>query len=64
MSAVLSDDGDPAPYNGMPEYSINTSKAESLGFKFTDVNDWIYGLLDYYIDVAHEGMLGLNGSVE
>ena len=64
MSAVLSDDGDPAPYNGMPEYSINTSKAESLGFKFTDVNDWIYGLLDYYIDVAHEGMLGLSGSVE
>lgn len=64
MSAVLSDDGDPAPYNGMPEYSINTSKAESLGFKFTDVNDWIYGLLDYYIDVAHEGMLGLNGSLE
>lgn len=61
MSAVLSEDGDPAPYNGMPEYSINTQKAESLGFEFTDINDWIFGLLDYYIDVAHEGMLGLNG---
>lgn len=64
MSAVLSEDGDPAPYNGMPEYSINTQKAESLGFEFTDINDWIFGLLDYYIDVAHEGMLGLNGMMD
>ena len=58
-SAVLSDDGDPAPYNGMPEYSINTDKAESLGFSFTGLRDWIFGLLDYFIDVAHEEMLGL-----
>lgn len=64
MSTVLSEDGDPAPYNGTPEYSINTQKAESLGFEFSDINDWIYGLLDYYIDVAHEGMLGLYGSIE
>lgn len=64
FSAVLSEDGDPAPYNGMPEYSINTQKAESLGFEFSDINDWIFGLLDYYIDVAHEGMLGLNGMMD
>lgn len=59
ISAVLSEDGDPAPYNGEPEYTINTDKAESLGFSFSDLNDWICELLDYYIDVAHEGMLGL-----
>lgn len=59
MRAIISDDGDPAPYNGEPDYSINTEKAESLGFDFTSLNDWLYGLLDYYIDVAHEGMLGL-----
>lgn len=64
LNAVLSEDGDPAPYNGTPAYSINTQKAESLGFEFSDINDWIYGLLDYYIDVAHEGMLGLYGSIE
>ena len=64
MSAVLSEDGDPAPYNGTPEYSVNTDKAESLGFEFSDINDWIFGLLDYYIDVAHEGMLGLNGMMD
>ena len=60
MNALLSEEGDAAPYNGTPEYSINTDRAESLGFEFTDLKDWIYGLLDYYIDVAHEGMLGLN----
>lgn len=64
MDAVLSEDGDPAPYNGTPEYSINTHKAESIGFEFTDLNNWIYGLLDYYIDVAHEGMLGLYGLID
>ncbi len=48
--AVLSEDGDPAPYNGEPEYSINTEKAESLGYQFSDLKDWIYKLLDYYIE--------------
>ncbi|MBR3142048.1 MAG: NAD-dependent epimerase/dehydratase family protein [Clostridiales bacterium] len=59
MSALISDDGDPAPYNGEPGYSINTDKAESLGYSFSDLKDWLYDLIDYYIDVAHEGMLGL-----
>ncbi|MCR4610138.1 MAG: NAD-dependent epimerase/dehydratase family protein [Eubacterium sp.] len=47
--AVLSDDGDDAPYNGDPEFSINTDKAKALGFKFTEIHDWIYELLDYYL---------------
>ena len=64
MSAVINDDGDPAPYNGESEYSINTEKAESLGFAFTELKDWLYPLLDYYIDVAHEGMLGLFDSLD
>lgn len=64
MSAVINDDGDPAPYNGESEYSINIEKAESLGFAFTDLKDWLYPLLDYYIDVAHEGMLGLYDSLD
>lgn len=64
MSAVINDDGDPAPYNGESEYSINTEKAESLGFAFTELKDWLYPLLDFYIDVAHEGMLGLYDSLD
>ena len=64
MSAVINDDGDQAPYNGETEYSINTEKAESLGFAFTELKDWLYPLLDFYIDVAHEGMLGLYDSLD
>lgn len=64
MSAVINDNGDPAPYNGETEYSINTEKAESLGFTFTDLKEWLYPLLDFYIDVAHEGMLGLYDSLD
>jgi len=62
--AVLSGDGDPAPYNGEAENSINTDKAETLGFRFSNLDEWLYDLLDYYIDVAHESMLGLSGSMD
>ncbi|MCI9530671.1 MAG: reductase [Lachnospiraceae bacterium] len=47
--AILSPDGEPAPYNGEPEYSINTEKAKAIGFQFSNVKDWIYQLLDGYI---------------
>lgn len=50
--AVISDRGEAAPYNGEPEYSINTDKAEGLGFSFTNVRDWIFELLDYYIGLV------------
>lgn len=48
--AVFLDTGDEAPYNGETEYSINTDKAETLGFQFTNLKDWIYDLVDYYIE--------------
>lgn len=48
--AILSEQGENAPYNGVAEYSINTEKAENLGFRFSHVRDWIYDLLDYYIE--------------
>ncbi len=47
--AVIDKEGDVAPYNGEPEYSINTEKAKALGFRFSELKDWIYELLDYYI---------------
>lgn len=43
--------GEAAPYNGETEYSINTERAQRMGFQFTNLHDWIYDLLDYYIDV-------------
>lgn len=47
--AILAEDGDAAPYNGEPEYSINTEKAERVGFTFSPLKSFIYQLLDYYI---------------
>jgi hypothetical protein len=47
---ALSEQGEAAPYNGEPEYSINTDKAEKTGYRFSNLKDWIYKLLDYYIE--------------
>lgn len=48
--AIIDKQGDNAPYNGEPEYSINTEKAKALGFRFSVLQEWIYELLDYYIN--------------
>ena len=53
--AVLDAKGDAAPYNCEPEYSINTDRAKSLGFCFSSLHDWVYDLLDYYIDTVSAG---------
>lgn len=50
--AIIDKSGEDAPYNGIPEYSINTEKAEALGFRFSAIHDWIYDLLDYYIETV------------
>ncbi len=44
--------GEVAPYNDELEYSICTDKANALGYKFTELKEWIYELLDYYIKVV------------
>lgn len=50
IQAILCEDGDPAPYNGEVEYSINTERAESVGYVFPCVEDWIWDLVDRYIE--------------
>ena len=52
--AIIDNSGEDAPYNGEPEYSICTDKAKELGYQFTELKDWIYELLDYYIQVVEE----------
>ncbi len=47
--AILAPEGDPAPYNGAPSFSLNTSRAEALGYSFRPLEDYLYQLLDYYI---------------
>lgn len=48
--AIITSHGKAAPYNGEVEYCINTEKAESIGFAFTNIHEWIYDLLDLYIN--------------
>lgn len=54
--AIFSDTGDEAPYNGEPEYSINTDKAERTGFRFSNIKEWIYDLIDYYMEKVSGNM--------
>ena len=52
--AIICSDGDEAPYNGEPEYSINTDQAKKLGFEFSNLKDWIFELLDHYCSLGGE----------
>jgi nucleoside-diphosphate-sugar epimerase len=54
VKAVYSEDGDAAPYNYADDYSLSTIRGSQLGFKFKDLNSWIYELLDYYIEEARK----------
>lgn len=47
--AILSEEGEAAPYNGAGDYSIVTERAEKLGYSFTKVRDYVFDILDYYI---------------
>ena len=55
VAPILEPDGDPAPYNGMMDNSLSTNKAAAAGFRFRDVHEWIYRLLDDYIDEVRSG---------
>ena len=48
-------EGENAPYNSEPEYTINTDLAKSIGFEFSNLEDYIYDLLDFYIKQTAEG---------
>lgn len=52
--AVLSQDGEPAPYNGISPYSIETIKAQKAGYSFQKLAKTLPLLLDYYIDTCRE----------
>ena len=47
--AIISENADNAPYNSTPSFSISTLEAKSIGYVFSNINDWIYELLDFYI---------------
>ncbi len=45
--AVLTEDGESAPYNGTRDNSLCTDRAKALGFRFREVHEWIFRLLDH-----------------
>ncbi len=48
--ALLDNKSDFAPYNGYFEkVSYDTTKAESTGFQFSNIDTWIYDLIDSYL---------------
>lgn len=50
--ALLADDGDFAPFNGLKkDVSYSTQKAESLGFSFAPLKSYIFSLIDFYNDI-------------
>ncbi|MCM3693656.1 NAD-dependent epimerase/dehydratase family protein [Neobacillus niacini] len=46
--AILSKDGDPSPYNLPGAWSVNTSLAQSMGFRFTSLNILLKNLIHHY----------------
>lgn len=52
--AIFSPTGEEAPYNQVDSYSLDIETARSIGFDFSILDDWIYDLLDKYIENVSE----------
>ncbi|QAT49949.1 reductase [Caproiciproducens sp. NJN-50] len=52
-NAILSKDGDVAPYNGEIDYSLNTEFASKLGFRFSPIKLFIYDLLNTFVEAVN-----------
>lgn len=48
--AILKQDGVITPYNEMLECTLNTEKARNFGFKFFKIRDYIFKLIDKYLE--------------
>ena len=48
--ALFSANGERSPYNGYTACTVSNEKATSLGFSFRNVEDYIYELLDGYVE--------------
>jgi nucleoside-diphosphate-sugar epimerase len=46
--SILSEDGDPSPYNLPGSWSVNTSHAQSMGFSFTSLDILLKNLILHY----------------
>jgi hypothetical protein len=47
--AIICEDGEPAPLNGVPGFSLDTKKAQAIGYHFQNIEEWLYPATDYWI---------------
>jgi len=47
---ILSYNGLVGPFNGQKSFSLDNKLANDLGYYFTDLKEWIYNLIDKYIE--------------
>ena len=40
------------PYNGTKSHSVNVDKAAGLGYEFSNIKEWMYELIDRYIEIV------------
>lgn len=52
MKAIYSSEGLYGVYNGQKSFSLDVNHASNLGYCFSELNSWIYELLDRYINKA------------
>lgn len=50
--AIIKECADKAPLNGMSSFSINCDKARKKGYRCQSLKEWLYPLLDTYIEEA------------
>ena len=48
--AVVSETGEDAPYNWVTGYIVSNNRASELGFAFENLKNYIYGLMDGYVE--------------
>ncbi|GFZ29974.1 epimerase [Clostridium zeae] len=56
IKAIYSSEGLEGSYNGQESFSLDIDRASNLGYCFTELNTWIYELLDKYINRANSAL--------
>ena len=49
--AIINDEGELAPLNQAPSFSLDVTLAKNSGFQFRNIADWVYPLLDHWIEI-------------
>jgi nucleoside-diphosphate-sugar epimerase len=48
--ALIHENGETAPLNGVPSFSMDTTLAQNAGYRFQDVTEWVCPTIDFWIE--------------